>query len=1066
MFNINREDLKQYANIETIKKGEKLAERDFFPISYIEERENQERYDTLIYKVDWRYKGSYWYNSTQIEVDINDKIISFDSSCSCWAEDMCEHTVCLALTIPTIIADRKEKLGEEEYSLYEEKLIRKYKQKKLEYLEEKRKQEVIINKKRFNRILREYKELNKKVVLGNKVSLEIIINFDINITLGFKVGAQRKYIVKDMIEFLNAVKKKNHIKYGKHLEFYHDINNFDKTSQKVIKLLLNNTSYWADDLYPFYAGIRYRYMKLTPSLLSEIFSIYTGGYIAFLKSGEYKDVFISDKKIHGKLYLDEEKIILKGVKDYKVFLSEKKNYIYFDDTLYPLEGVSDYLVPIYEELSHDNKIIIEDTFASFLKEVYPLIHDEVEVEFGFKEKYPVKSVKIDSYFDLEKDKLYLTSKYFLGDEETNINYLQEGSYSYSKLKKYQDYISGLGFDEDNSLNVDNIAMFINADLSFLRSLGDVYLSENIKSLKVKKMSKPVVNLKYDVDFFSVAFENLGYSNDDLLKIINAYKKKKKFIKLENDIIEINNENVEEILDIVDDFDLDLKSLDKDQEKPLYLSAKVSEKYSNDNITINIDEKLKELISKIKNYKESDYEVPVSLQAVMRDYQIEAFKWLKTLTEHKFCGILADDMGLGKSLEMLSLIVSDEKQMPTIIIVPTSLIYNWEAEIKKWAKDIPYKTIIGSIEERHELIKAIDSEKKCIYITSYDTYRNDVKLYLDKRFRFAILDEAQYIKNYYTQKARAVKLIASEVRFVLTGTPIENSLLDLWSIFDFLLPGYLQSHNKFKNKYGNIYNNQELLNSLVKKITPFVLRRTKKNVLKDLPEKFETISYATMTPEQRKVYEAYLLSIRTNIESKSKFEVLSALTRLRQLCVHPGMFLENYHGGSAKIEVAMVLITQSIANGHKILLFSQFTKAFPYIEAELKKAKIKYFVLEGKTKAIERINLVDEFNENDEIKVFLISLKAGGTGLNLIGADIVLHLDPWWNIAAENQATDRAHRIGQKQSVQVIKLVCENSIEQKVIELQEIKKDLSEKVIASDDENILKLDDENIDYLLR
>ena len=1069
MYNIKLSELKKFASQNTIKAAEFMVSKNFFPLDKIEIKDNPNRYDTKIYYVTWKHNERWMItNKAQIEVDIEDNIISFVSNCICLTKynQMCEHTVSLALSI--IKLHELMRQNPEQYERYEESLLKQYETKRAAHLERIRLKEIQQNKKIINRLLSNYDFINKKVMVNEKIGFEVFFRYDNGYYLSLRVGATKKYVVKSIKDLINAIKNKEVIRYGKDLEFNHDINNFDLPARIVIEMLLK-TTYWIDETYKTEVGNRYRSIAISGLLFEDFLSQYHHNYINYVQNDFPQKLYITNKPFEGKLFLDEEKIILKDVKNYQLFIGETKNFINFDGIIHPLTGVSEVLKPIYRQIAFSKKIVIKDSLKTFLKEIYPIIYDEIEIDDDFKLKNPVKHIKIDSYFDYDDNVLTVSSRYFLGEIEVNYDMIKASSYSFSRLLQYQQYLEGLGFIKGRIDELEGVTQFLKADLGILKKCGDVYLSDCLKRIKIKSLKKIVFNLSYDVDIFSVCFADLGFSDDELHTILNEFKKKKKFIKLKNDVIfEVDEKNIQELADLVDDFNLDDHFLSKKQVKPLYVAAKAINRQNDENLIINYNEKLISIITKLKSYKESNYLIPKHLTKILRSYQIDGFKWLKTLTDLGFGGILADDMGLGKTLEVITLFLSDNKEMPSLIISPTSLIFNWKNELEKWASELKYTIISGSINERKKNIEAISNEK-IIYITSYDTFKNDVELYADKKFRFVILDEAQFIKNYYTQKAKAVKQINSEVRFVLTGTPIENSLLDLWSIFDFLLPDYLSNQHHFKSKFERAItsdDNQELLNILIKKITPFVLRRTKKNVLNDLPSKFETIQYAQMGEDQRKLYEAYLLKTKQDLtEGKSKIELLSALTRLRQICVHPAMFLDNYLGGSAKIELAIELINHSIQNDHKILLFSQFTSVFEAVEEELIKRKIKYFVLTGATKALQRISLVDEFNENNEIKVFLISVKAGGTGLNLVGADIVIHLDPWWNVSVENQATDRAHRIGQKRSVQVIKLVCDDSIEQKVIELQNLKKELADKIICDDDGNIQKLDEKDLDYLL-
>lgn len=345
------------------------------------------------------------------------------------------------------------------------------------------------------------------------------------------------------------------------------------------------------------------------------------------------------------------------------------------------------------------------------------------------------------------------------------------------------------------------------------------------------------------------------------------------------------------------------------------------------------------------------------------------------------------------------------------------------------------------------------------------------------FKYIIADEAQYIKNNNTQNAKAIKEINANTRYALTGTPIENSLSELWSIFDFIMPGYLFGYRKFKELYEMPIIREEdkkAMNKLKMLIEPFILRRIKEEVLTELPDKTITVLNNEMQEEQQKLYLSYLQNAKTeameeinaNGFQKSQIKILALLMRLRQICCHPSIFLNDYKGESSKLNQCVEVVKDAVEAGHKILLFSTYTAMFPLIEEKLKENKIQYSKLTGQTKVGERIKLVDEFNENKDIKVFLISLKAGGTGLNLIGADMVVHYDPWWNLSAENQATDRTYRIGQKKNVQVYKLITKNSIEEKIYELQQRKAKLIDNMLSTNETFINKLSEEEIMELFK
>ena len=431
---------------------------------------------------------------------------------------------------------------------------------------------------------------------------------------------------------------------------------------------------------------------------------------------------------------------------------------------------------------------------------------------------------------------------------------------------------------------------------------------------------------------------------------------------------------------------------------------------------------------------------------------------------------------GKTIQILSVIVdyvqNSKERRASIVVSPSSLTLNWQNEASKFASDLKTIVIKGTLNERKRLIEKIDNYD--LVITSYDLLKRDIELYekKDYHFRYIIADEAQYLKNSNTQNAKSIKKIKSDTKYALTGTPIENSLAELWSIFDFIMPGYLFSYRKFKNMYETPIikgEDAETMRKLRMLIEPFVLRRNKKEVLKELPDKTVTVLNNEMCEEQKNLYINYLAQakqevaekVKLNGYEKSKMQILAALTRLRQICCHPSLFISGYKDGSSKLEQCMEIIKEATKGEHKILLFSGYTSMFEIIEKELKNENINYLKLTGSTKVDERIKMVDEFNKNPEFQVFLISLKAGGTGLNLTGADMVIHYDPWWNLSTENQATDRAYRIGQKNNVQVYKLITKNSIEEKIYELQEKKSKLADNMLDTNTVFVNKLTKDDI-----
>ena len=496
-------------------------------------------------------------------------------------------------------------------------------------------------------------------------------------------------------------------------------------------------------------------------------------------------------------------------------------------------------------------------------------------------------------------------------------------------------------------------------------------------------------------------------------------------------------------------------------RAMYLDAALK---NNQLLTVEKNREFKSMVRNMKTIEDSDFEVPETLKSIMRSYQKNGYLWLKTLRENGFGGILADDMGLGKTLQVISLLLTEQQEQKagireercSLIVCPASLVYNWQKEVERFAPSLSTVMILGSATEREDIIKKAKPGQ--ILITSYDLLKRDVDVYKDKIFAVQVIDEAQYIKNAGTQAAKGVKKITAGFKLALTGTPIENRLSELWSIFDYLMPGFLSTYQKFREDMElPISTNQDAnkMERLQRMIRPFILRRLKGDVLKDLPEKLEENLFAHLEGEQLSLYDAQVQHMKNMLNDTtekefraSKIQILAELTKLRQLCCDPSLLYENYKGDSAKKEMCMDLIENAVNGGHKVLLFSQFTSMLDLLAEELEARGIKYYMLTGAVNKEKRMRMVESFNE-DDVPVFCISLKAGGTGLNLTSADIVIHYDPWWNVAVQNQATDRAHRIGQKNVVTVYKLVSQGTIEEKIVDIQERKKQLAEQILEGE-----------------
>ena len=507
--------------------------------------------------------------------------------------------------------------------------------------------------------------------------------------------------------------------------------------------------------------------------------------------------------------------------------------------------------------------------------------------------------------------------------------------------------------------------------------------------------------------------------------------------------------------------------------PLYRAPTLDWALSGQNgLRFDRDDAFRRISRSFHAVRDSEYTPPLSLQKTLRKYQRDGYRWLRTLDGYGMGGILADDMGLGKTVQVLSYLLAMKEsgqRLPSLIVCPASLVLNWQEECQKFTPQLSCVAVDGDAAHRAELAK--QWAEADLVVTSYDLMRRDEELYSGQQFYACILDEAQAIKNHATQKYKAVCGVNSKVRFALTGTPVENRLGELWSIFSFLMPGYLPPYKTFCARFEKPIvqeDDKDALRRLNQLTGPFILRRMKSEVLKELPPKTENLHRIELDEQQRKLYLAAVVDAREKLRAakpEDKMAVFAVLMRLREICCDPRLVADNWDGGSAKLEACMELVTAAVEGGHRILLFSQFTSMLELLAKRLDEAGVSHFTLQGSTPKPVRAELVRRFNSG-EADVFLISLRAGGTGLNLTAADIVIHYDPWWNVAAQNQATDRAYRIGQRNPVQVYKLIAQDTIEEKIVELQQAKQDLAETVTGSADGAILSMKPEELLQLLQ
>lgn len=586
-----------------------------------------------------------------------------------------------------------------------------------------------------------------------------------------------------------------------------------------------------------------------------------------------------------------------------------------------------------------------------------------------------------------------------------------------------------------------VATVLNGLENLNKETNDEYIDENITitpniTLDISQSRNGYMSMKLNIE---------GVDSNEYREIFSSYKNNNRLYRMKNGAyLDLKDNDLEQAFKLIDILNIynDFDNMKIPNNKAIYLEKLIEDE---DLSFVNGSKYVSNVIKKFDKVKSKNYEIPKDLNATLRDYQVSGFEFFKTLSDYQFGGILADEMGLGKTIQTIAFLLSN-KDKKSIVITPTALIYNWKNELEKFAPTLKVGLLHAAKSERGKILDNIDNYD--VILTTYTTYKNDIDKYKNINFDYCIIDEAQNIKNPDAIITKAIKNVNAKVRFALTGTPIENNLMELWSIFDFIMPGYLYNKSKFKSIFVNNDKNIIELKNLIK---PFILRRTKKEVITELPDKIEQKIIIDLEKEHKRAYKGYVNLITRKIKENNQdnITVFSYLTKLRQLCLSPELMVKNYQGKNSKLDVLINIINDS--SDEKILVFSQFTKVLEVIGKRLNEENISYSYLDGKTSAKDRVKLVEEFNTNNN-KAFLISLKAGGTGLNLTSANIVVHFDPWWNPAVEDQASDRAHRIGQKNVVNVIKLIAKGTAEERVINLQETKKELIEDVINGNLDN--------------
>lgn len=944
-----------------------------------------------------------------------------------------------------------------------------------------------------NKLLSVFENNNKKTKQKTKrfnkeeVKLDVYLNGSVNrygdshLDIYIKLGTDKMYLCKDskLNAFLKALEASERYKFGQKFEYDPDKNYFNNDNQEILNfLMLVKTG-----SYGYYSnGFRFD----GDAKIDRLFKMLSG-----------RKFYLNDKLIteirKGFPYrsnlqlLDDKYVISFDMDEMALPITSDIKYVQVGNGLFELVENDKLLLANLTTHNLNQLVFQKGKKDSFVSSLLPIVKNGISIDEKIQDIKISRDIKVKLYFDLYRDKVVCNVKFYYDDEivdyfDTESSVVRNDEFESDVINDLYNYKF---VQEKNKIllsGIENIGSFLENDLEHITEKYETYTSEKLKSITIIKKSNVSSTFSIGKDnIMTYSFDLGDIKEDEIVNIFESLKNKKKYYRLKTgDIINLDEDtDLRELEELSNDLNLSKKDLENGmgeipKYKAIYLDSLRDNKYR----IIKTDNLFDELIEKFNKYKDVDIDLSNEDKKILRSYQVQGVKWLFNIDKTGFGGILADEMGLGKSLQTICYIkelLKENKDYKFLIVSPTSLAYNWQNEFLKFGKEIKFKVVAGMRESRRKVFDNLNDVN--VIITTYGLLREDREFYDGIIFKTCIIDEAQNIKNPTTGITKTVKSIKADTKLALTGTPIENSLVELWSIFDFIMPGFLGSEENFESRYRVKDFDEDTtnkLNTLNKLIHPFILRRKKKEVITDLPDKIENNIYIELTTEQKKIYLAELEKVQKEMDeilaiegiSKARFLILKLITKLRQICIDPRIVFENYDGGSGKIEEFVRVIKTSVENGHKILVFTSFRSALEIARTELSNNDITSYTIDGSISSKRRIELVEKFN-NDKTNVFFIMLKAGGTGLNLTSADVVIHLDLWWNPQAENQATDRAHRIGQKNVVEVIRFISKGTIEEKILSLQEKKKMLSDKVIDenSEAEAFSKLTEKDIKSLL-
>ncbi|MDT2780760.1 SNF2 helicase associated domain-containing protein [Vagococcus fluvialis] len=959
----------------------------------------------------------------------------------------------------------------------------------------------------FSKSFERFQEAETEKTLVTSDPLKIEFNIDVVETLSFhpeqsvigvslKIGSRfpgsKTYVVKNILDFLDSYEKKNNYKLTDKSYKIGD-NSFTQRDTFLLEELLKvrDSQELVDQVSVQQKGkINRRYLILN-SRVTKLFvaELMQTDRLVFNTPEDKKQTIIFKKE---KLPIDI-KVIPVRTSDYKLVIEdslemylEKYQWAIGKHSIYELtkEQADRYelLLQLLKRLEEPEVLFTKNNVGELFSYILPNLDAIARIFVSDDLQSEMIRVPLRTKIWMEEDGGQLTARvdYVYGDVifSSNSEYTTDtGKESHVirnqvQEKRIEKLLQHFGYAKRQHAFIkmlpkeQELYSFIREEVPTIRKYAEVGIAPNIGNLFLNTIDyQPKVSIQEDGSWLDIKFDISNIEESEINDVLVSLMKQQDYHQLKSgQLLFLDEQGFRETSTVLQQLRGDIKVRKGKLEVPRYRGLMVNHALS-EMADVETTDKFSTMVHDLTHPNDFKVPLPKGLNASLREYQVTGFKWLKMLGHYQFGGILADDMGLGKTVQTITYLLSEKEEgkltSPSLIVAPASLLYNWQIEIEKFAPSLKVAVVIGSKLEREEIVEA--HKDVDILVTSYATLRQDFDIYNEQTFHSLILDEAQMIKNAATKTFQTIETLKADHYFALSGTPIENKLEELWSLFRILMPGFFPPLRRFK---------QLPTESIAMMIQPFVLRREKKQVLKDLPDKIETDLYSHLTEEQKTVYVAHLRQMQKSLVGMSKKElnqnrisILAGLTRLRQICCHPKLFIEDYEGDSGKLIQALDIIQTAKLNGRRILLFSQFTGMLDILEEELAKKEISTFYLRGSTPISKRQEMVDRFNRGDK-DVFLISLKAGGTGLNLTGADTVILYDLWWNPAVEDQATGRAHRMGQKKKVEVWRLISEGTVEEKMNRLQTEKKELFQQVLNSEDvKELSKMTIEDIQDIL-